>query len=222
MYVALRIVAVHSQRVAVLAVDDPVGTGGVPLEGPDLCGAVAGIIGDDIGVGQGEIEAGGGEGDSGLETVAQIQRLRGDSGLVDAGADEVLHGGNVIRAIGGSDILIVFYIVANIKGGACLMASLNTLIQEVIKQCIRIGTVLRPEIRVVIRIINRIKDNVLHFSGEPISGSGSGLGGVLVLRSADIDDICILDGIGLFAHSAAVGGNGGRAGIALDGVDRSV
>ena len=221
--IRLRFIAIHRQRITVLGIDNTIRTAGMTFKCPDLCRLIAGCVGDHICIRQREVQFCGGITDPGLEVVAEIQGLGSHTGLIDTRAYKMLHCGNIVGSVGFFYIVIVRNIVFDVKNRACRMTFLDTVITEVLEQRLFIISILCFDRGIFGAVILRIKYHIFGASGQPVlagcCGSGSG---ILVCGAANINDICIADGIRFLTNSTTVGRNRRRAGVALDGVNRTV
>ena len=202
------------QAQTVFSVDDLIAAVGLADELPDLCGLFAVGIDDDVGAGKGQVFAGA-IADLGVEIVTKVCRFSGFGLFVIARFKEVFVGGHVVccGADGFLNMGVVGQIVFYIEHGAGFAALIDDMGQKMLIQLIRVGAVGFRQIGIGCGIVIRVKDYVLQL----IRSAGGGVAG-----ATDVNDVCIGNGIGLGTDRAAVGGDGGGAGVAFDGIDGAV
>ena len=159
------------------------------------------------------------------------------TGFVDAVAGEVLNGGLIVRAKGLLQVGVLFQICCDAEGGTGLTAFLGAVVQEVLIQLVSVGAEGLLQVGVFVGIVGGIKHQRLDAVGDPVVLAGvlcaggaaagaaagaAGRTGVLVVGAANVSDVSIADGIGLFTHGATVGGNRSGAGVAFNRIDGAV
>ena len=227
--------AVQSQDLTGLGIGDLVGAVTLTVELPDLRSGIAGLIGNNICSVQREVQCGGRNIDPGLEACTQVDTGSGHTGFLDTVGSKVLDSCLVVTAKSLLQVSVGIQIGTHAEDSAGLAAFLCAAVQEVLVQLLTVGAKCLLQVGVLGGIVRSVKHDGLYAVGNPVvgagvqaaaggssaggSGAGGGSAGILIAGLTDINDICIADGIGLGAHCAAVGGNGSRAGVALDGIN---